>query len=134
MGRMPRKRSRPAPRGREAPVASPATAPRDVAPRDVGGGIAAGFLLLAIAAAGLFVDSGADASFDAPKRLATLLCAAAAALAAFGFRRWTNPFAGPSPRRASAPGPAAILFVAACGAALLAAFASPRRALAFDTT
>ena len=115
-------------------MASPATAPRDVAPRDVGGGIAAGFLLLAIAAAGLFVDSGADASFDAPKRLATLLCAVAAALAAFGFSHWTNPFAGPSTRRPTASGAAAILFLAACGAALLAAFASPRRALALDAT
>jgi O-antigen ligase len=134
MSRVPRKRRKPAPRGREAPAASAATAPGDVAPRDVGGGIAAGFLLLAIAAAGLFVDSGADASFDAPKRLATLLCAAAAALAAFGFCRWTNPFAGPSTRPATAPGAAAVLFLVACGAALLAAFASPRRAPALDAT
>jgi O-antigen ligase len=126
---MPRKRRNPAPRGRQAPAASPPPAPRDV-----GGGIAAGFLLLAIAGAGLFLDSGADASFDAPKRLATLLCAAAAALAAFGFSRWTNPFAGLSIRRVGASGAAAILFLAACAAALLAAFASPRRFLTLDAT
>jgi O-antigen ligase len=126
---MPRKRRKPAPRGKEAPAASPPPAPRDV-----GGGIAAGFLVLAIAAAGLFVDSGADASFDAPKRLATLLCAASAALAAFGFSRWRNPFAGLSTRRVNVPGAAAILFLAACAAALLAALASPRRFLTLDAT
>ena len=129
---MPRKRRKRASGGREAPLASPATAPQDAAPRDVGGGIAAGFLVLAIAAAGLFVDSGADAAFDAPKRLVTLLCAAAAAFAAFGFSRWTSPFTGPSTRRATASGAAAILVLAACGAALLAALASPRRALSLD--
>ena len=42
MSRMPRKRRKLATRGRDAPAASPAAAPRDVAPRDVGGGIAAG--------------------------------------------------------------------------------------------
>jgi O-antigen ligase len=126
---MPRKRRKPALRGREAPAAFQAPAPRDVA-----GGIAAGFLVLAIAAAGLFVDSGADASFDAPKRVVTLLCAAAAALAAFGFSRWTNPFAGLSTRRVNVPGAAAILFLAACAAAFLAALLSPRRAPALDAT
>jgi O-antigen ligase len=131
---MPRKRRKPAPRGKKAPAVLPAPAPPDVAPGDPGGLIAAGFLVLAIAAAGLVVDSGADASFDAPKRVATLLCVAAAALAAFGFSRRTNPFAGLSTRRVNVPGAAAILFLAACAAALLAAFVSPRRALALDAT
>jgi O-antigen ligase len=119
---MPRKRRKPASRGSEKPAVL----------RDVAGGIAAGFLVLAISAAGLVVDSGADGSFDAPKRLATLFCVAAATLAAFGFSRWTNPFAGLSTRRVTPSGAAALLLLAACAAALLAALVSPRRALALD--
>ncbi len=134
MKRMPRKPRKPAPRGREAPAVLPSRAPRDAAPRDPASLIAAVFLVLAIVAAGLLVDSGADASFDAPKRLATLLFAAAAALAAFGFSRWTNPFAGLSTRRVTVSGAAAILFLVAAGAALLAALASARRGSSLDAT
>src|SRR6266545_3675955 len=85
---------------------------------DIAGAIAAGALLLAIACAGLVVDSGADNSFDAPKRLTTLVCTAAAALAAFGFARWRSPLAGrPASARAAA---ACVLFAAA--AVLASAF------------
>ena len=101
------------------------------AKRDPGGVIAAVFLFFAIACAGLVVDSGADASFDAPKRLMTLASTAAAALAAFGFSRWKSPFGGRRARWSSAGGAAAACALLA--AALLAsALASPRRMLALD--
>jgi O-antigen ligase len=134
MRRMPRRRRKSAARGKEAPAALPAPAPPDAARGDPGGLVAAGFLVLAIAAAGLVVDSGADASFDAPKRVATLLCVAAAALAAFGFSRLTNPFAGLSTRRVTGSGAAPMLFLVASAAALLAALFSPHRAAALDAT
>ena len=102
--------------------------------RDVGGGIAAAALLLAIACAGLVVDSGADNLFDPPKRLTTLACAAAAALAAFGVSRWRNPLSGLSRRRFSSASGAAACLLLAAGLAVLAAFVSPRRAAAVDAT
>jgi O-antigen ligase len=103
-------------------------------PRDIGGAIAAGALVLAIAGAGLAVDSGAGNSFDAPKRLTTLVCTAAAALAAFGVSRWRNPLSGFSFRRLSAPSAAAACVLAAAGLAALSALVSPRRAAALDAT
>ena len=126
---MPRKRKRPASRGKLAAVASPAARPRDI-----GGGIAAGSLVLAIAAAGLAMDSGADAPFDAPKRLTTLLFVAAAALAAFGFSRWRSPFPGLPTGRVTPAGGAALLLLAAGAIALAAAIVSPHRDLALDTS
>src|SRR6266545_2867695 len=77
---MSRKRRQSARREKAAPAAP-----------DIGGAIAAAALALAIVSAGLAVDSGADAAFDAPKRLTTLVAVGIAALAAFGFSRWTNP-------------------------------------------
>jgi O-antigen ligase len=130
MRRMPRKRKKSVLHGKAAAVA---TVPAG-APRDLGGGIAAAALLLSIAAAGLLVDLGADASFDAPKRLTTLAFVAAATLAAFGFCRWSNPLPRLTSGRFTIPGVAALLFLAAAAAALVAALASPRRALSLDTT
>src|SRR5438552_10717920 len=105
---MPRKRRGPVARGKPSAAAPPAAPPADV-----GGAIAAAGLLLAIAAAGLIVDSGADAPFDAPKRLATLLFVAVAAAAAFGFSRWRSPLRGSRAGRISVPEAAAVLLLIA---------------------
>ncbi|HYV43188.1 MAG TPA: hypothetical protein VEO02_15515, partial [Thermoanaerobaculia bacterium] len=65
---MSRKRRQSARREKAAPAAL-----------DIGGAIAAAALVLAIVCAGLAVDSGADAAFDAPKRLTTLVAVGIAA-------------------------------------------------------
>lgn len=118
---------------RGGPARASATSPA-ARPRDVAGGVAAAALLLAIACAGLVVDSGADNSFDAPKRLTTLICTATAALAAFGFSRWRNPFAGTTLGRVPFASAAAACLLAAAALALVAALVSPRRATALDAT
>jgi O-antigen ligase len=110
------------------PVAAPAALPGDL-----GAAVAAAGLVLATAAAGLFVDSGADAAFDAPKRLGTLVFIAVSAVAAFGFSRWRSPLLRRRPGKISVPEAAALLLLAAGALALVAAAASTRRALAFDT-
>src|SRR6266545_7634357 len=116
---MSRKRRQSARREKAAPAAP-----------DIGGAIAAAALVLAIVCAGLAVDSGADAAFDAPKRLTTLVAVGIAALAAFGFSRWTYPLsATPAGRLRSA---ALLLFVFCCTAAVVSALSSPRRVGALD--
>jgi O-antigen ligase len=125
---MPRKRRGTVARGKPSAAAAPADSPADV-----GGAIAAAGLLLSIAAAGLFVDSGADAPFDAPKRFVTLFFIAVSAVAAFGFSRWRRPFPGRRAGKISVPEAAAFLLLNAGVLALVAAAASARRALAFDT-
>jgi O-antigen ligase len=100
--------------------------------RDPGGAIAAAALFLAIVCAGLAVDSGADASFEAPKRLTTLAAIGIAALAAFGFSRWRNPLSAAPGGRLHSAGP--LLLVFCCGSALVSALASPRREPALDAT
>ncbi len=100
---------------------------------DRGAAVAAVALGAALAASALLVDPGADASFDAPKRLASLLLIALAAAAAFLPRRprgaladlWHS--AGPLPKAAS------ILAAAALCGAVASAWLSPRRALALDS-
>src|SRR5512144_554640 len=94
------------PRRDAVPPAAAALRP----PRDISGALAAGILCLGFFAVGLVVDSGADNSFDAPKRLVAILFVAAAALAALGFARWTNPFATGA-GRSSAPAIAAACLV-----------------------
>jgi hypothetical protein len=71
-------------------------AEKAVKTRDAPGLLAAILLALGFAGAALVFDSQADASFDAPKRLVSLVAIAAAALATFGFgsEPWGNPFAG----------------------------------------
>ncbi len=123
-------------RGSRAAKRGARCAPRPRAPRDPGAAIAAGSLLAVFVGAGLLVDSGADSSFDAPKRLITLLGVGVAALAAFGFSPWGNPF-----RHADAEQEATtqrrltlcFLLVSLAGA-LLAAFLSPRRPVSLDAT
>jgi O-antigen ligase len=91
---------------------------------------AAAVLALILVAAWFAVDTGADASFDAPKRLATLAGAAIAAAAAF------HPW-----RRESAAAPALsrgrrivlVLALAALLGAVVSALLSARRAPALDT-
>lgn len=104
--------------------------PVGVAPRkalrDPGAAIAAAALVLALAASGLAVDSGADSSFDAPKRLVALVCIAGSALAAFGFSRWRKP-AAPAGGKFSDPGAAVVLFLLALAGAAFSALLSPRR-------
>ncbi len=107
-----------------------ATAP---AAADVGGAIAAAALALAIVCAGLAVDSGADAAFEAPKRLVTLAAAGIAALAAFGLSRWTNPFSVASAGRSRLHSAALLLLLFCVAAVVVSALASPRRALALDS-
>jgi O-antigen ligase len=95
--------------------------------------VAAAALGAALAASALLVDPGAEASFDAPKRVASLLLIAVAAAAAFLPRRrkgalpdlWRS--AGRLPRAAS------ILAAAALSGALASAWLSPRRELSLDS-
>lgn len=101
--------------------------------RDVPGLLAAIFLALGFAGAALVYDSGADASFDAPKRIVALFAVAAAALAAFGVRRLENPFTGgrvESWRDRRIPLALALFALAVTAASALA---SPHRALALDS-
>src|SRR6266542_2371017 len=100
----------------------------------IGGAIAAAALALAIVSAGLAVDSGADAAFDAPKRLTTLVAVGIAALAAFGFSRWTNPLSTTPAGRFRLHSAALLLFVFCCAAVVVSAFSSPRRVEALDAT
>jgi len=81
-------------------------------------------------AAGLLVDPRAEAAFEAPKRLATLIAIVAAALALLTLPRLTAPRPwriGPTERRV-----ALYLFLGAIGGALIAALISPRRAMSLD--
>jgi O-antigen ligase len=119
-----KKRGGPGSRGR-----SPAR--QEKRPRDPSAWIAASCLAIAFLGAGLAVDSGADASFDAPKRLTALLFIGLAA-AALSFSRWKSPFA-----REKLSSPRSLSLLLAGGAlvwALCAAFLSPHRTLALDAT
>lgn len=121
---MPKKRRAGARHARKAPVSAAAPSrPADTAV--IGASIA---LLVAIVGAALLVDSGADASFDAPKRLVTLLGAAVAAFLLFGFSRWENPF---GPRSGSSRWPLLLLAGSLALAAASALF-SPRRVVSLD--
>src|SRR5262249_48891401 len=112
------------------PAPPPAAAARPA--RDISGALSAGILAAGFFAVALAVDSGADSSFDAPKRLLAVVFIAAAALAAFGFSRWSNPFRA---ERGTPPDPRAALgcVLFALAAALLSAAVSPRRDLALDS-
>jgi O-antigen ligase len=99
---------------------------------DGGGAAGAGLLVAAIAASALAVDSGVEAPFEAPKRLAVLLLTAAAAAAVFGTGGRGEPFlriwrsAGRLARASLA------LAAAALTGAILSALASPRPAMSLD--
>src|SRR5215471_13345902 len=118
MAKRQRKASRPARR---------AEPPRE--PADPAATLAAAALALAFVAIGLLIDSGADAAFDAPKRLATLLLIGAAA-AALSFSPGRLRMPGWKPR---SPRDWAVLAVAAALAwAVVSMLVSPRRATSFD--
>jgi len=94
--------------------------------------VAAAALGAVLAGTALVVDTETAAAFDAPKRLIALLGTAVAAAAAFAFaRRSDGPvlpgIAGPATRRAALGLAAAALVLA-----LVAALASPRRAVSLD--
>jgi O-antigen ligase len=111
--------------------------PETTAPRARAGGgtfAAAAVLAAVLAGTALVVDTQAGAAFDAPKRLIALVGVALAGIVASLFARggaapWAETFraAGPPARRAAAG-----LAAAALAIALLAALASPRRALSLD--
>ena len=115
-------------RGRSQPKRSPTDAYSDP-----GAGAATVALSLVLVGTQLFVDSGADASFDAPKRLvasAGLVLAAAAAFA------WLPAGAASSvslTQRPKAARAAVWLALAALGWALVAAVLSPHRMAALDS-
>jgi O-antigen ligase len=92
--------------------------------------IAIAAMAVSIAAAGLLVDPRAEAAFEAPKRFAATLAIVVAALAVLALPCLTAPpqwRKGPAERRA-----AFYLFLAALSGALIAALASPRRAVSLD--
>jgi hypothetical protein len=96
----------------------------------IGESIAIVAMAVSIVAAGLLVDPRAEAAFEAPKRLATLIAIVAAALALLTLPRLTAPRPwriGPTERRV-----ALYLFLGAIGGALIAALISPRRAMSLD--
>ncbi|MEP6769535.1 MAG: O-antigen ligase family protein [Acidobacteriota bacterium] len=133
---MSKKKARPVARPANRAEAARKTAPTRAAvaaPRDLSGGIAAALLAAAFAGAALAFDSGADSSFDAPKRLIVLFCVAGAALAAFGFGPWTRPAAAGRLAGWRDPRLTALLAAGSLLAAVVSAAASPRRALAFDS-
>ena len=93
---------------------------------DPGAAISAAFVALVLVAGPLFMDSGAQASFDAPKRLAATVGLALAAAAAFAGRRPNHAAVSPPARLA------AWVLAGALGWAMLAAILSPRREASFD--
>jgi O-antigen ligase len=100
--------------------------------RDAGAAWAASALAAALAASALLVDPLAEASFDAPKRLAALLAIVVAFIGAFLLGRggealvtlWRR--AGPLPRAAL------VLLATALAGALAAAWLSPRRTMSLE--
>lgn len=100
---------------------------------DPGAAVAAGAIALVLAGIALFVDSGADASFDAPKRLLAQVGLAIAAAAAFA---WPRRGALAASWRGRPPGlrAAGWLLLGAIAWALAAALASPRRGAAIDAS
>lgn len=98
---------------------------------DTGASIAAALTALALVGAALFVDSGAQASFDAPKRFVALVCLALAAAAAFAWA--PRPKAPPEGAgRSGAARLCAWFLGAALAWALLASVLSPRREASLD--
>lgn len=124
---MSKKKRKAAREARQAPSAVAAVAPA----RDISGAVSALILAAGFFAVALAVDSGAESSFDAPKRLVAAIGVAAAALAAFGFSRWSNPFRAEGTTRSARIALACVVFSLA--AALLSAAVSPRRELALDS-
>ncbi|MFH1175998.1 MAG: hypothetical protein V1750_01230, partial [Acidobacteriota bacterium] len=114
--------------------ASPAPGQRRAsAPTDRGAQIALAVLAVVILASAFLVDPRGESSYDAPKRLATLLGTVLAAAALL-----ICPAPGAAVKRPlrQLPGPprvAFLCFAAALAGAALAAIASPKRPLALDS-
>jgi O-antigen ligase len=126
-GAMAKKRKRASGAGVSPRTLEP-SAPRERF-KNVGGTVALWALALAIVGIGWAVDTGADAAFDAPKRLVCLFFVALAAAGALAFLRIPNRIpsaAGRSARWALG------LLAAALGLAVFSAIFSPRRPLAID--
>jgi O-antigen ligase len=116
------------PRRRDRARPTPVEAARP--PRDPGASLAAGALAVVLVASWFAVDTGAEAAFDAPKRLVALLGIALAAAAAF----FPRPVAAGSPETLSKARKIVLaLALAALAGAVLSALASPRRGPALDT-
>ncbi|HEY6931070.1 MAG TPA: O-antigen ligase family protein [Thermoanaerobaculia bacterium] len=116
---MGRKRRRKA----EAAAVTARTEPAPRTPRDVSAVISIGALALAFIGIGLAIDSGADASFDAPKRFIGLVLIAVAAAPLF-FSSWR----GWLPARGDRAAWIVLWLVGFLfAAALLSALVSPRR-------
>jgi O-antigen ligase len=129
---MPKKKKKPAREPQPAPA--PPQAAAAVRPaRDISGAVCAGILAAGFFAVALAVDSGADSSFDAPKRLVAVLFIAAAALAAFGFSPWSSPFRTEGGKASAAARIALGCVLFSLAAALLSAAVSPRRPLALNS-
>ena len=93
--------------------------------------LAVAALVATIAGSSLLVDPRAEASFDAPKRLISLIGIVAAFLIMFGF---SDPRPLPQMRNLGREQRVALLcFLGAVGLGLIAAIASPRRAISLDT-
>jgi O-antigen ligase len=101
-------------------------------PVDAAASTAAVCLAAVLVGSALVFDTASDSAFDAPKRLVMLFGTAAAALAAFGFSTWINPFAGESGAIRKGARLALLLAGGAAGLTLIAAAVSPRRALSLD--
>jgi O-antigen ligase len=114
---------------------APIKARKEELPRDPGAAAATAALAFVLLGTQLFVDSGADASFDAPKRLVAQAGLAMAAAAAFAWLP-KGPTSGDSWRQergSKAARAAAWLALAALVWALVAAGLSPRRLPALDS-
>jgi O-antigen ligase len=100
---------------------------------DPGAAVAAAALALVLVGTSLFIDSGADASFDAPKRLVALIGLAVAFAAAFAWTPRAAATAAAGPPASKAARAALWLFLAAVGWAFLAAAISARREASLDS-
>ncbi|MGH9399846.1 MAG: hypothetical protein ACRD00_05725, partial [Thermoanaerobaculia bacterium] len=100
---------------------------------DPGAAVAAAALALVLVGTALFIDSGADASFDAPKRLVALIGLAVAFAAAFAWTPRGAAAGGLWTRAPKAARAAPWLLLFAVGWALVAAAVSPRREASLDS-
>jgi len=124
--------ARQAQKARPAPEKRPAREKRPA--KDAGARVARIALSAGLAGTALFVDTGADSAFEAPKRLLALILIAVAAAAAFAFSPRFRTAAPPWREGSLSRRLAFFLFLAAVAAAVAAAFLSPRRELALDST
>jgi O-antigen ligase len=109
------------------------SAPAAPVPADGGAKTAAALVAAALAGSALLVDPGAQAAFDAPKRLTALVLVAAAAAAAFLFAARGDSFPSIWRGAGTLPRASLVLAAAALAGSLVSALLSPRRELALDS-